>query len=70
LLLQVSDFRFYRGVEKNSLFSRFFVQKRLFQNLIWAHFRLRRKPGFPGVPPRPMATCGGPAPPEANPQRL
>jgi hypothetical protein len=30
----------------------------------WAHFLLRKKPGFAGVPPpkRPMATCGGPAP--------
>jgi hypothetical protein len=24
---------------------------RFWQNLIWAHFRLRRKPGFAGVPP-------------------
>jgi hypothetical protein len=31
-----------------------------------------QKPGFAGVPPlaRPMATCGDPAPPEANPQDL
>jgi hypothetical protein len=42
---------------------------------IWAHFfRLRRKPGFAGIPPQRMAY--GPAlwplraPPEANPQDL
>jgi hypothetical protein len=31
--------------------------------LIWAHFRLRRKPGFAGVPSLRdrMATYGGPA---------
>jgi hypothetical protein len=34
--------------------------KRLFQ--IWAHFLLRKKPGFAGVPSRCMATIGGPAP--------
>jgi hypothetical protein len=51
---------------------------RLTSDLIWAHFLLRKKPGFPGVPPlaRPMATtsgpatCGGATPPEANQQHL
>jgi hypothetical protein len=45
---------------------------RRFFKRIWAHFLLRKKPGFAGVPPlaRPMATCGGPTPPEANPQDL
>jgi hypothetical protein len=48
---------------------------------IWAHFLLRKKPGFAGLRahalrPRCMSTYGGPAswllrtPPEANPQDL
>jgi hypothetical protein len=40
---------------------------RFWQNLIWAHFLLCKKPGFAGVPPLARPLC---APPEANPQDL
>jgi hypothetical protein len=73
-LIEKAGFRplFRKPVPKPTEFWNRLKYIRFWQNLIWAHFRLRRKPGFTGVPPlaRPMATCGGPAPPEANPQRL
>jgi hypothetical protein len=48
--------------------------KRIISESSWAHFlRLRRKKlrlAGGSAAARPMATCGGPAPPEANPQDL